>query len=184
MMISSLNPQTADDVCRIISTALLADGDLDGPELLALGRLGIEKALDIPADRFRNVLHEVCKELMAEDSRGPGLSILEPGRIAEAMRMLNEPTHRFSSSARLIELIQELDPQRLQTRLLDPARLNASLDRISDPRVRFWTSAVLLNLVIADDEVHRNEMAVLNHVLDRWNIAPGALRADLERAAA
>lgn len=179
-----ISDETADDICRILSTALLADGDLDDPELRALDRIGIDRTLGISAERFRTVLHQVCRELMSEDSRGPGISILEPERISEALRMLHEPTHRLASSARLIELVQEVDPQRLETHLLDPARLDAALDRVVDHRLRFWTSAVLLNLVIADDEVHRNEMAVLNHVLDRWGVNPGALRGELALAAA
>ena len=182
-MLHATAPESARDVCVILSTALLADGDLDAPELEAVGALHIDTALGVPPERFRSVLHEVCGELLRDDHCGRGLSMLEPECISEALRMLNEPERRLGSTARLIDLMRQSDPEQLECKLLDPSRIDAALERIVDPAMRLWICAALVQLVNADDELHRNELAIVRHVLDRWEISLDTLGQDGKRSA-
>ncbi len=172
----------AKDICRILSTALLADGDLDEPELRAIESLDIERTLGIPPRQFRTILHEVCRELMLDDGGSAGLSLLEPARIHAALHALNDPQQRFCSTAQLIAALQEGDPVQLRCKLLDSSRLDAALDRIVDPELRLRTCAALMHFINADGELHRNELVLFEYILARWNLTLGALSERLMQA--
>ena len=172
----------ARDICRVLSTALLADGDLDEPELRAIESLDIERILGIPPQQFRAILHEVCRELMLDDDGSAGLSLLEPARIHTALHALNDPQQRFGSTAQLIAAMQEGDPVQLRCKLLDSSRLDAALDRIVDPELRLCTCAALMHFINADGELHRDELFVFEHILARWNLTLGVLSERLMQA--
>ena len=172
---------SADDVSRILSAVLLADGDLDAPELHALDTLQLDRLLGISRARFRATLNDVCRELLNDGRTGQGFSMLYPERISAVMQILRSSDAPLHFSATLIDLMHDTDPLQLEQKLLDPALLDAALDRVVDPELRRLTCAMLLHLAYADGELHRNEIAVLNHVMQRWNISLDALDAALRR---
>lgn len=171
------------DVCRILSLALLSDNDLDDREIAALVETRIQDKTGISPEQFRSTLNDLCHEILLDDDRKAGVSVTDLGQAVEMMSLINRGAPMsFESVARLIDLVYEADSMIISEKLLDEERINATLDRIDNPQLRFWTCAMLTRLIQADDEIHESEKAFLNHVLDRWEISPETFREQFEQA--
>ena len=164
------------DVCRILSMALLSDNDLDQPEIAELVEMRVHEKLGITPEQFRSTLHDLCDEILRDDDRSAGVSATDPGQAVEMMSIINrDAPMSYEAVSRLVDLVYAADPAVLAEKLLDEERINNALDRVDDPQLQLWTCSMLLRLVHADGELHENEKILLNHIVNRWEISPEEL---------
>ncbi|MEI2784047.1 MAG: hypothetical protein V9H25_23615 [Candidatus Competibacter sp.] len=164
------------DVCRILSMALLSDNDLDQPEIAELVEMRVHEKLGITPEQFRSTLHDLCDEILRDDDRSAGVSATDPGQAVEMMSIINrDAPMSYEAVSRLVDLVYAADPAVLAEKLLDEERINNALDRVDDPQLQLWTCSMLLRLVHADGELHDNEKILLNHIFNRWEISPEEL---------
>lgn len=169
------------DVCRILSMALLSDNDLDEPEIAEIIEMRVHEKLGISPEQFRSTLHGLCDEILRDDDRRAGISVMEPEQAIELMSLINrDAPMSFDTLSHLVDLVYEADPAVLGEKLLDEDRINNAIDRVDDPQLRLWICSMLLRLVHADGELHDNEKALLSHIFDRWEISPEELRGEEE----
>lgn len=169
------------DVCRILSMALLSDNDLDEPEIAEIIEMRVHEKLGISPEQFRSTLHGLCDEILRDDDRREGISVMEPEQAIELMSLINrDAPMSFDTLSHLVDLVYEADPAVLGEKLLDEDRINNAIDRVDDPQLRLWICSMLLRLVHADGELHDNEKALLSHIFDRWEISPEELRGEEE----
>ncbi len=169
------------DVCRILSMALLSDNDLDEPEIAELIEMRVHEKLGISPEQFRSTLHDLCDEILRDDDRRTGISVMDPSQAVEMMSLINrDAPMSFDAVSHLVDLVYEADPAVLGEKLLDEERINNAIDRVDDPQLRLWTCSMLLRLVHADGELHDNEKALLGHIFNRWEISPEELRGSEE----
>jgi len=167
---------TPQDVCRILSMALLVDNDLDDSEIAALVEMRVHEKMGVNPEQFRMALHGLCDEILRDDERSAGIAVTDAGQAVEMMSMINrDAPMSLESVSHLIDLVYEADPTVLGEKLLDQERIDDALDGIDDPQLQLWTCSMLLRLIHADGELHDNEKAFLSHVLNRWDIDPQAL---------
>lgn len=167
---------TPQDVCRILSMALLADNDLDDSEIAALVEMRVHEKMGVNSEQFRLALHDLCNEILRDDERSTGISVTDAGQAVEMMGMINrDAPMSLESVSHLIDLVYEADPAVLGEKLLDQERIDDTLDCIDDPQLQLWTCSMLLRLIHADGELHDNEKAFLSHVVNHWDIDPKEL---------
>lgn len=169
------------DVCRILSMALLSDNDLDEPEIAELVEMQALEKLGISPEQFRSTLHGLCDEILRDDDRRAGISVMDQEQAIEVMSLINRDAPlSLDAVSHLVDLVYEADPAVLGEKLLDEERINDAIDRIDDPQLRLWTCSMLLRLIHADGELHDNEKALLSHIFNRWEISPEELRGEEE----
>jgi hypothetical protein len=161
--------------------ALLSDNDLDEPEIAELVEMRIHEKLGISPEQFRSTLHGLCDEILRDDDRRAGISVMEPEQAIELMSLINrDAPMSFDTVSHLVDLVYEADPAVLSEKLLDEERIDNAIDRVDDPQLQLWTCSMLLRLVHADGELHDNEKALLSHIFNRWEISPEELRGEEE----
>jgi len=169
------------DVCRILSMALLSDNDFDEPEMAEIIEMRVHEKLGISPEQFRSTLHGLCDEILRDDDRRAGISVMEPEQAIELMSLINrDAPMSFETVSHLVDLVYQADPAVLGEKLLDEERINNAIDRVDDPQLRLWICSMLLRLAHADGELHDNEKALLSHVFNRWEIDPEELRGEEE----
>ncbi len=164
---------------RILAMMMVTDADLVEIEISTLNEMRMLDLLGIEPHVFRRVLHDYCSELMLVDERRSVLRVLEPGQMGEAMTLINDAQHRFRTCARLMTLMREVAPADLNAKLLDVDRIDAALDALDDPHKRVHTCMMMLHLMNADGTLHRNEIALFNHALQRWGMTLESLHETL-----
>jgi uncharacterized tellurite resistance protein B-like protein len=174
-MVSEQSRNPAHAVSRILAVTLATDASLADAEIRAVRESRLLELLGIQPADFQRILHQHCRDLMLTGDDQPAVSVLELDRIGEALSVLNDSEHRYRSSSRLLELMRDSDPAAVDRGLGDLSQLDEVLDQVQDPEHRLQTCLLMLHLMNADGELHRKEIALLDHVLERWGMNLSAL---------
>jgi hypothetical protein len=69
--------------------ALLSDNDLDEPEIAELIEMRVHEKLGISPEQFRSTLHGLCDEILRDDDRRAGISVMDPSQAVEMMSLID-----------------------------------------------------------------------------------------------
>ena len=170
------------DVCRILSMALLSDNELNDHEVAAMIETRIQDKMGITPDQFRSALHQLCEEILLDDGDKAGVAVTDPDQAIEMMVLINrDASMSFDDISQLVDLIYDTDSTVIKATLLDDKRIDETLDRIDNPQLQLWICGMLLYLIKADNVIHENEKAFLNHVLKHWGITSDMFLDQLEK---
>jgi len=83
-------------------------------------------------------------------------------------------------AADLLGELRERDPLWVESRVARTARLDAALDAIDDREQQHLLATVLLYLAEADGRLDEEEIALVRHVFERWQVSATTLARELK----
>lgn len=104
-MLRSYQPNSPEAVSRVVAMGMIADAKLDWREIDVLDDLNAYAVIGISKNRFLDVVHEYCQDLLREaDDRGR-IRLVDEHRIDRALAQIDDPMRRIDTCALLLNVL-------------------------------------------------------------------------------
>lgn len=89
--------------------ALLSDNDLDEPEIAELIEMRVHEKLGISPKQFRSTLHGLCDEILRDDDRRAGISVMDPSQAVEMMSLIDRDAPMSFDAVSHTAMVQDVE---------------------------------------------------------------------------